>query len=142
MSIKEVFEFAISEGYTDLQVLIMFLVFEKEVLKMEDDAKELDLYFLEKHHEKMNRELHAYKQKMNISYPPAAYEIKTENGGLRYIYAKTEKQARYIAGRHLIKIDEIKKVDPDMLMNFNGRDMTMKTILKSRKAPEILGGFK
>jgi len=48
MTLNELYDLAIKHDYLDLQALIMFLVYEKKVLKMEDDSSELDLYFLEK----------------------------------------------------------------------------------------------
>ncbi len=61
MTLKEVYENAILEDYESLQLLIEFLIFEKQVLTFEDDSKELDLYFLPKHKERMNKLLMEYK---------------------------------------------------------------------------------
>lgn len=138
MTIKEVFEQ--SAEYKDLQALIMFLVFEKRVLGMEDDASELDLYFKEKHKERMNKELNAYKKKMNIEYDPTVFELKDEKRTL-YIYAYNEKQARFIASENLLNAKEVKACYMDFLMNRNGKDMTLWTITRDKKPPKILGGY-
>ncbi len=49
MNIRELLEMASESNYVDLQALIMFLVFEKEVHSLEDNSSALDLYFVEKH---------------------------------------------------------------------------------------------
>lgn len=139
MKLKDVFEQAIEFEYIDLQALIMFLVFEKEVLSMEDDAKELDLYFLEKHNQRMNKELHAYKKKMNMKYSPSVFEIKNQQY-TGYIYAHSIAQAKYIAHRHLIKVDEIKEVDLDKFVTSENKQMTLRNLIKN-KEPGILGGY-
>lgn len=137
MLVKELFKE--SSEFLDLQALIMFLVFEKKVLSMEDDAEKLELYFLDKHQERMNKELNQYKRKMNMNYKPFVFEIKHKKGTV-YVYAQTEIQARNIANKHLIKVDEIKMCDLDDLMTIDGNDMTFRTHVKGKK-PQILGGY-
>lgn len=134
------FEQAIKNESVDLQALIMFLVFEKEVLSMEDDTRELDRYFLEKHNQRMNKELHAYKQKMNMKYDPTLYEIK-HGTMISFILAYSVKQARFIAYENMIDIDEIEPVtNLEFLMFYEGRDTKFKNIIKAKK-PCYLGGF-
>lgn len=106
---------------------------------MEDDSKELDLYFLDKHNERMNKELHGYKAKMNVKYKPSVFEVRTDSKTW-YIYAHHENQAAQIAQQHLIKAKEIKPCDMDDLMHYNGQDMTFRSLTKGKK-PQILGGF-
>lgn len=77
---------------TDLIALIMFLVFEKKVLTLDDEAKELDLYFLPKHKERMNHELAAYKEKLSMKYPKALYVVDTYQGE-RFVRAVNETDA-------------------------------------------------
>lgn len=139
MSIGEAFEQAMKHNYVDLQTLIMFLVFEKEVLTMQDDTKELDLYFLEKHNRRMNKELHAYKRKMNINYGPSVYEIRSNNQAL-FIYAYSQKQAEFIAYQNMIKFDAIRKSNMDELMHDGKKNVTFKDLVKGKK-PCILGGY-
>ncbi|MBP1971616.1 hypothetical protein J2Z83_003767 [Virgibacillus natechei] len=138
MKIKELFEQ--SNEYTDLQALIMFLTLEKQVLSMSDDVNELDLYFKEKHNVRMNKELFAYKKKMNMRYRPYLYEIKSEKFTYLYILAHSEIQARRIANENLVEATDIKTCDEDNVMSFEDRDMTVRTLVKNKKIG-ILGGF-
>lgn len=139
MLIKELFEESLKKDYTDLQALLMFLVFEKKVLSMEDDTKELDLYFLEKHHERMNKELASYRKKMSITYGLQVFRI-TNDTSTTYILAYTEKQAKFIATKNLIKVDSIEMCDLDKLMSYRNKNMTFKTIIEDKK-PCVLGGY-
>lgn len=140
MTIKELFEESMKMSYTeDLQALIMFLVFEKEVLSMNDDAKELNLYFLEKHRERMNAELNAFKKKMNITYSMRVYEFKNEMGAT-YILARSVDQAKLIAASNGIKFNDIDICDLDQKMIYNGMEVTLKDIVKNRQ-PSVLGGY-
>lgn len=139
MLIKDLFEEATKNDYVDLQALIMFLVFEKEVLSMESNTKELDIYFLEKHSERMNHELRNYKKKMNINYGLQVFAVINDKK-TNYILAYTEKQARFIASEHLIKVDHIKICNLDDYMTYNGTDMTFRTLIEGKK-PSILGTF-
>ena len=136
MSIKELFDEAIKYDYIDLQALLMFLVFEKKVLTMEDDTKKLDLYFLEKHHERMNKELATYKKKMNMKYGMNVYKF----AGRFYVLAKSIEQAKFLAGRNNIPVEKVEMVSMDKLMNFNGLNITLRELTKN-KEPSILGGF-
>ncbi|TFJ92164.1 hypothetical protein [Lentibacillus salicampi] len=107
---------------------------------MSDDAHELDLYFKEKHIIRMNKELAAYKKKMNIKYDPYIYELKNGQKSL-YVYAFNEKQAVFIASQNLFYAEKVRTCDKSELMTFNGRDMTFKSIIQNKKTPQILGGF-
>lgn len=140
MLIKELFEKSCEKEYKDLQALIMFLVFEKEVLSMGDDTKELDIYFLEKHNKRMNKELASYRKKMNISYGLRVYEI-TDNDSTFYVLAKTETQAKFLANRNLIQVKDIKTCSAESLMHHKGNDITLKELIKDRQ-PCVLGGHK
>ena len=62
MTLREAYKGAIEENFESLSLLIEFLVLEKQVLTFEDDVKELDLYFLPKHKERMNKLLLEYKK--------------------------------------------------------------------------------
>lgn len=140
MRVSELFDYANKNDFTDLQALIMFLAFEKKVLNMDDDTSELDLYFLEKHSSRMNKELHSYKKKMNMGYKPDVYMVKTEKGTI-YVYAHSEVEAKTVVNKRLMKVSEVKVCYMDDLMNLNGRNMTFRTIVQDKNAPEILGGF-
>ena len=137
MKIKELFKE--SADFVDLQALIMFLVFEKKVLSMEDDSEKLKLYYLEKHNKRMNKELNAYKEKMKMKYKPYVYEIKSGNI-THYIYANDMRHAMLLATREGIKVDKIDPFNIDELMHIDGKDITFRTFVKNKK-PQILGGF-
>lgn len=139
MTIKELFDQSIRNDYTDLQALIMFLVYDKKVLTMEDDSKELDLYFLSKHNERMNKELHSYKQKMKLDYGLRVYKMISDHK-VTYILAKSEKQAKLIASRNNVRYTKVKLKCEDTLMNYNGIDMLLRDVIRNKK-PKVLGGY-
>ncbi len=62
MTIRETYEQSILNDSYWLQVLIEFLVFEKEVLTFEDDKSELDLYFKPNNQARMNQLLLEYEK--------------------------------------------------------------------------------
>lgn len=139
MLIKELLELAMEKEYKDLEYLIMFLVFEKKVLTLNDDTSELDLYFLEKHKERMNKELHAFKKKLNIKSSKRVFEILS-GGTVYYILAYSKKQAEYVAYENLIKIEKIEEKHASDLM-YNGKvNLTLKELIKDKQTG-ILGGF-
>src|SRR5699024_3093304 len=117
----------------------MFLVFEKEVLSMESDKSELDLYFLPKHQERMNKELRAYKKKMNLVDKPSCYKAFTASGQTLYVKAKHEQQARAYVQSLNYEILEMHHVSDSMLMSFNGVDKTIKEIMGGKPEPYLLG---
>jgi len=63
MTIREVYEKAIIGNHYWLQILIEFLVFEKEVLTLDDGRSELDLYFKPNNQPRMNQLLFEYEKK-------------------------------------------------------------------------------
>lgn len=63
MTIRDIYNESITENLYWLQILIEFLVFEKQVHTWDEDKSVLDLYFLPKHHDRMNEELRKYAQK-------------------------------------------------------------------------------
>ena len=138
MLLKEVLEN--SSEHIDLQALIMFLVFEKQVLSLEDDSKELELYFLPKHRERMNKELIAYKNKLKMKYNNSVYEV-TSGKYKFYIYATNDNHAIYIAQKYKIKVDSIDVCNLDQLMCFNGKQTKLRELTKGIR-PKILGGYK
>lgn len=147
MTLGELLKEANEHDYIDLQALIMFLVFEKKVLTLDDDTKELDLYFLEKHHERMNRELHAYKQKMKMHYKPYVFEIKItpKEYSTLYVLAQTQVQAESFCRSLLYEPISISICDDELLMtkfNQKNEEITVRIKdLKNNKIPSLLGGF-
>lgn len=63
MTIRYIYERSILNKSYWLQILIEFLVFEKEVLTFGDYGIELDLYFKENNQERMNQLLLEYANK-------------------------------------------------------------------------------
>ncbi|GGN54966.1 hypothetical protein [Oceanobacillus indicireducens] len=64
MNLRELYTEAIAEKFHSLCLLIEFLVFEKQVLSFESDARELDLYFKPNNRRRMNYLLLEYRQKV------------------------------------------------------------------------------
>lgn len=127
MSIKELFDYAIEIENVDLQALIMFLTLEKKVLSMNDDVNKLDLYFLEKHNERMNKELHAYKQKMNIKNKPHYFEV-VGDGKTIYVQAINEREA--ILNSKIREVKSVTLLSGDYLMEYNGKITKLKNVPK------------
>lgn len=118
----------------------MFLVFEKQVVDMEDDESALDLFFKPNNRERMRRELIAYKKKMNISYKPRVFECKVETGTM-YVYAYTKLQAKNELQKKMYKVESIRTCDLDELIHDRGTDKSLRTITEGKKVPLILGGY-
>lgn len=64
MTIREIYKESILNDSYWLQILIEFLVFEKEVLKFENHQSELDLYFKPNNQARMNELLWEYERKI------------------------------------------------------------------------------
>lgn len=149
MVVKELFEQANKNDYTDLQALIMFLVFEKKALKMEDDTREIDLYFLEKHSDRMNRELMSYKKKMSIKAKPVVYEIEVEQKDLNLIFVLAENYDQAISFTRSLFYKPVKTsiCNKERLMSIwdkKGKEhvVSMKSIIdQEKKVPAFLGGY-
>lgn len=92
LTIKELLEGAIEHKLTDLQAMIMFLAFEKQVIDLEGGKNQLDLYLLPKHKERMQHEITQYKKIMNIEYPACFWLV-----GETVVYAKDVYQASKLA---------------------------------------------
>lgn len=60
MTIREIYEESILLDLYWLQILIEFLVFEKETITFEDDKSSLDLYFKPNNEQRMNQLLKEY----------------------------------------------------------------------------------
>jgi len=139
VSISELLEQAIEKDFIDLQALIMFLVFEKQVLSLQDDTKELDLYFLEKHQERMNKELHAYKKKMQLKEKPSAWRVYTAQGETLYVYTENEMQARTYAISLKYEPLKVVYVPNDTLMTVDGINIEVSKLIEGKKTPSLLG---
>lgn len=67
MTVKEMYEDAIMYEYYWLEVTIEFLVMEKQVLKMEDNADDITYYLKDKFSKKMNEHLEKYERERNYA---------------------------------------------------------------------------
>lgn len=139
MSISELLEQAIEKDFIDLQALIMFLVFEKQVLSLQDDTKQLDLYFLEKHQERMNKELHAYKKKMQLKEKSSVWRVYTAQGETLYVYTENELQARTYAITQKYEPLKVVFVPNDTLMTVDGMNIEVGKLIEGKKTPSLLG---
>ena len=143
MIIRELLDEAIENDMLDLQALIMFLVFEKKVLDMNDDIKELDLYFLPKHERRMNKEIIKYKNKMRMEYSPIIFEIKNERNEVIYVLADNYNQAKLYSKSIFHNPKEVKISGEKQMMEYKGNLVTLKSLTKTvNKKPCVLGGYK
>lgn len=62
MDIRELYNEAVKDNREPLILLLDFLLFEKQTIKFEDDTSVLDVYFLPKHKERMNKLLIEYRE--------------------------------------------------------------------------------
>jgi len=137
-TLEEQMQYAIDNNLLDLQILIMFLVFEKQVLSMNDDIAELDRYFLSKHNKRMNQELNAYKGRIKANYGKEVYEVLHDQGR-DYIVAIHVEQVRFWASRNGLKPTHIDLLDGDELIFDGNRNILVKDLRQSNV--EWLGGF-
>lgn len=138
MTIKELLNHAIDNEYIDLQALIMFLVFEKKVLDFEQDISELNLYFLEKHRQRMNALITEYKAKMNIQPKETIYEVRSNNKTY-LIKAKTNNELESTCFLKGIKIVSYRPCLLNELFIENGKEKTVRQLRESKQT--ILGFY-
>src|SRR5690625_3480409 len=93
----------------------MFLALEKQVIDMDGSIDQLDLYFLPKHRERMNKELNAYKEKMNMKYPSSCYIVQTDNGN--YL---VHVQEQFMINRLLRNVKRMWYISKNELIYANG----------------------
>lgn len=139
MTLKEVFKRAVELDLLDLQLLIMFLVYEKRVHTLDDDARKLDLYFLTKHHERMTKELTAYKKKIHLKEKPSVWRVYTRQGETLYVYVENELQAKAYAIS--LKYEPLKTVyvPNDDIMTVDGINIEVGKLIEGKKTPSLLG---
>jgi len=136
--IKQLLHEAFADDDINLQALIMFLVFEKQVLSMEDDQSELNLYFLPKHEKRMGEELTKYKRKMKMIEKPSCYRIFTKQNETLYIYATSEIQASGYASSLNYKPIDISYY-PDRLIYHENEYKYLSELTTGITAPSLLG---
>lgn len=62
-TIRHYYEQAMLQGFGDLENLIEFLLIKKEVIRLDSDVSELDLYFKPNNRKRMNQLLNEYKER-------------------------------------------------------------------------------
>src|SRR5690625_915742 len=139
MTIKELFKQAVEQNLLDLQILIMFLVYEKQVLTMDDDTKELDLYFLEKHHKRMRKLLLEYKAKLKMKEKPCAWKVYTNENEILYVYTENELQARTFAISMKYEPLRVAYVPEEELMTVNDINITIGELTQGKQVPYLIG---
>lgn len=139
MLIKELLHNAIKYRQDDLQALIMFLVFEKEALSINDDKTKLDLYFLPKHQKRMNAELTAYKRKMNINDKPNGYKVFTYQKETLYISAMSKSQVLQFVLTNNYDPIEIQLLPNSYLMATGKGHETIEDLMEKEEVPYLLG---
>lgn len=105
MKLGELLQEAIQIKAYGLQSLIMFVVFEKQVLSLEDDKQELDLYFKPQHTKRMNQLLIDYQKKLGMQHEPLFYWMTTEEGNY-IVKAESEEQARLFTNQAVGPIND------------------------------------
>ena len=152
MIVEEMLEEAVGEGHEDLQHLILFLVYEKKTLSLDDSSDKIQFYTQGKFSAKMNEFLSSYKKKLNAPEKTFVYTIITQKGTL-YALAHSENEVRFLLRNtdHTIQSMNVLPDDYEMVEVLedieNGiREEQHYTIreLKERagEAPCILGGMK
>lgn len=149
MTLKEYYELAVRNEFTDLYVLIMFLVYEKKALSFEDTKDKLEYYLQDRFRIAMNRYLTEYKEKLNINYKPSVFEIQIEPKGYKtvYVLAVNEKQATSFCFSQMYNPIDIKICDLDLNMTkFNQKNEEINVTIRelrdqTKQIPSLLGGY-
>ena len=87
----------------------------------------------------MNKELHAYKKKMQLKEKPSVWKVYTAQGETLYVYTENELQARTYA--ITIKYEPLKVVyvPNDTLMTVDGINIEISKLIEGKKTPSLLG---
>lgn len=130
MTIRELYSEAIQNEYYSLVLIIDFLVREKKVLSLDDDAEKIDYYFQPKFKRAMYRYLDEHNEKTKIMKPvPVLYYAPHKNV---YVLAYDTEQAKKVVGDDRIEIAE----EPLFYVSENGIIRMMHRDIR-RKAPKI-----
>lgn len=104
LTIKEIFDESIEHDLTDLQALLMFLLFEKQVININDKAEVLRIYFKKNNQNRLNKLLEVYKKEMNIKYQEAEW---IANNTITKAHSKIE--ARLGANAEIVLKNDFRK---------------------------------
>lgn len=125
---------ATDEQDENLTALLMFLVYEKQVLSEEDDTKELELYFMEEHRERMTNELEEYKRKLNIKPSRHVFVLESENK--YFVWALHEEQAKRLAG---IKNATVRIFDTNKFILYRNEYVSLSEFVKDKDYSFLIG---
>jgi hypothetical protein len=81
MTVREWYEEALISKFYSLRLLIEFLVYEKKVIKFEDDEAKLKYYLQDRFAKKMNEYLSVYEVKRNEQIRTANHETSNRHVG-------------------------------------------------------------
>lgn len=145
MTLKELLKEAIQHEEHELEHLILFLVFEKKVLSLDDDSSELNFYFKPKFRKRMIEHLKKYQKQINNT-PVKYYQVKTPE---RFYYVKAESSVQaeiYILskGREIVSIERLlgKTVMHIVDEKWNVvLETTLEELGRNKKTPTFLGGY-
>lgn len=146
MTVEEMLEWSVSQENVDLQALILFLVYEKKTLSLDDDSEKIRFYTQDKFKGRMNEFLSSYKKKLNMQNKTFVYSIITQKGTL-YAVAQTENDARFLVSKYNLTIESIEVMPENYTMvdvdpQGNETYFTIKELKeRATKTPSILGGF-
>lgn len=149
MTLKEYYELAVRNEFTDLYVLIMFLVYEKKALSFADTKDKLEYYLQDRFKKSMNQYLTEYKKKLNINYKPNVYEVQIEPKHYKtiYILAVNEKQATSFCFSQMYTPIDISVCDLDLNMTkYNRKNEEINITIRelrnqTKQIPSFLGGY-
>lgn len=130
MTIRELYSEAIQNEYYSLVLIIDFLVREKKVLSLDDDAEKIDYYFQPKFKRAMYRYLDEHNEKTKIMKPvPILYYAPKKN---EYVLAYDEDQAKKAVQSDQVEVAEepLFYVSEAGIVRMTHRDIR-------RKAPKI-----
>ena len=141
--VRDYLEYALTES-VDLKAVIMFLIFEKKVITLEDDSEKLAFYLQPKYQKKMNEHIRNYKPKMGMPYEPRAFSCQTTEGTM-YVKAYTDEQAFTFLHERGYSIQTVRVTENDLLMHQIERnkitmEATISEMLEQKKQiPSLLG---
>jgi hypothetical protein len=142
MKIRELYMDALIKKHSSLQLLIEFLVYEKKVVSFEDDEKALDLYFMEKHQERMNKLLLEYNLNRNVlkeTKELQVYQIR-KNDTFYYVAAYIKEQAENFFKSKYGEFNQIRIELPELMVEGKNGIFSLKQhMMNAKTVPSILG---
>ncbi|WP_163583303.1 hypothetical protein [Gracilibacillus saliphilus] len=144
MNLGELLQEAIEMKAYGLQSLIMLVVFEKQVLSLEDDESELDLYFKPNNAKRINQILKEYQKKIGINHDDLFFQVNTDKTSF-IVKADNQDQATNLLKGKPIK--SVRFIDPktelveeDKQLNAKAR-YVLESFAKNQGVPSIVSQF-